>query len=432
MWYNKYPKHMKEQTMKKLITLMMTFLLCLGSVAPAFAADKKKGYDATAKHAVAVEANTGKILYEKDASTSTGIGSITKLLTAYMVYKAVDQGDLKWNSKVDISDYPFELTVSAGVSNIPLDARKYTVKQLLDATLIASANSASIALAEEIGGTESKFVDMMKAQLKDWGITDAKIVNASGLNNSYLGDNIYPGSKSDEENTMSAKDVAVIAQHVVKEYPEILDITKKTEADFDGVNKLKTSNYMLKGQPSYRKGVGGLKTGTTDLAGASFVAHSNESGMSIITVILNSDNTDTDDYARFTATNDLLNYVVYHWESKTIAKKGQAIGKSQASVLDGKSKQVTAVAKSDFNIIQKIDANNNKHIKVTTNQMQAPVKAGDKVGTATFEDKDLVGEGYLPNQGMPSMELVAGKEVKKSFFLKVWWNHFVTFVNEKL
>ncbi|MDB6184623.1 D-alanyl-D-alanine carboxypeptidase PBP3 [Streptococcus vestibularis] len=418
--------------MKKLITLMMTFLLCLGSVAPAFAADKKKGYDATAKHAVAVEANTGKILYEKDASTSTGIGSITKLLTAYMVYKAVDQGDLKWDSKVDISDYPFELTVSAGVSNIPLDARKYTVKQLLDATLISSANSSSIALAEEIGGTESKFVDMMKAQLKDWGITDAKIVNASGLNNSYLGDNIYPGSKSDEENTMSAKDVAIIAQHVVKEYPEILDITKKTEADFDGVNKLKTSNYMLKGQPSYRKGVDGLKTGTTDLAGASFVAHSNESGMSIITVILNAEHTDTDDYARFTATNDLLNYVVYHWESKTIAKKGQAIGKSQASVLDGKSKQVTAVAKSDFNIIQKIDANNNKHIKVTTNQMQAPVKAGDKVGTATFEDKDLVGEGYLPNQGMSSMELVAGKEVKKSFFLKVWWNHFVTFVNEKL
>ena len=62
--------------------------------------------------------------------------------------------------------------------------------------------------------------------------------------------------------------------------------------------------------------------------------------MSIITVILNADNTDTDDYARFTATNDLLNYVVYHWESKTIAKKGQAIGKSQAPVLDGKSKQL--------------------------------------------------------------------------------------------
>ena len=216
------------------------------------------------------------------------------------------------------------------------------------------------------------------------------------------------------------------------QYPEILDITKKTEANFDGVNKLKTFNYMLKGQPSYRKGVDGLQTGTTDLAGASFVAHSNESGMSIITVIINAEHTDTDDYAWFTATNELLNYVVYHWESKTIAKKGQAISKSQVDVLDGKSKQVSAVAKSDFNIIQKIDANNNKHIKVTTNQIQSPVKSGDKVGTATFEDRTLVGDGYLPNQGMPSMELVAGKEVKKSFFLKVWWNHFVTFVNEKL
>ena len=231
---------------------------------------------------------------------------------------------------------------------------------------------------------------------------------------------------------MSAKDVAIIAQHVIREYPEILDITKKTEAKFDGVNKLKTFNYMLKGQPSYRKGVDGLKTGTTDLAGAAFVAHSNESGMSIITVIINAEHTDTDDYARFTATNDLLNYVVYHWESKTIAKKGQDINKSQANVLDGKSKQVPAVAKSDFNIIQKIDDDNTKHIKVSTNQIQAPVKSGDKLGTATFEDNTLIGDGYLPDQGMPSMELVAGKEVKKSFFLKVWWNHFVTFVNEKL
>lgn len=233
--------------MKKLITLIMTFLLCLGSVAPAFAAEKKKGFDAAAKHAIAVEATTGKILYEKDATTSTGIGSITKLLTAYMVYQAVDKGELKWNTKVNISDYPFELTVSSGVSNIPLDARKYTVKQLLDATLISSANSASIALAEEIGGTESKFVDKMKAQLKKWGITDAKIVNASGLNNSYLGDNIYPGSKSDEENTMSAKDVAIIAQHVIKEYPEILDITKKQKPNLMVLINSKPLTICLRG-----------------------------------------------------------------------------------------------------------------------------------------------------------------------------------------
>ena len=66
MWYNEYPKYTKEQAMKKLITLIMTFLLCLGSIAPTFAAEKKKGFDAAAKHAIAVEATTGKILYEKE------------------------------------------------------------------------------------------------------------------------------------------------------------------------------------------------------------------------------------------------------------------------------------------------------------------------------------------------------------------------------
>lgn len=407
-------------------------LLCLGMTTPAFAADDNQSFDAAAKHAIAIEATSGKILYEKDADTPDGIGSITKLLTAYMVYKAVDQGDLKWDTQVSISDYPFNLTISAALSNIPLDARKYTVKQLLDASLIASANSASIALAEEIGGTESNFVDMMSDQLKEWGITDAKLVNASGVNNQYLGDNIYPGSKNDDENIMSAKDVAIVARHLIEDYPEVLDITKQTSADFDGINTLTTFNYMLKGQAVYREGVDGLKTGTTDLAGASFVAHSTEEGMSLITVILNADSADTNDYARFTATNDLLNYVVQNWESKTIAKKGHAIQNSHAEVVDGKAKDVAAVAKSDFKIIQKIDTNNTKNIKISTQTVTAPIKSGDTIGTATFQDKDLVGDGYLDGQQASSTELVAAKEVTKSFFLKVWWNHFVNYVNDNL
>ena len=85
-----------------------------------------------------------------------------------MVYKAVDQGKITdGTTEVDISDYPFNLTVDSEVSNVPLDSRKYTVKQLLDATLISSANSAAIALAEKISGSESAFVDAMTAQLKN-------------------------------------------------------------------------------------------------------------------------------------------------------------------------------------------------------------------------------------------------------------------------
>ena len=182
---------------------------CLAT--PALAQDQTDSFNVAAKHAIAIETTTGKVLYEKDATTPDGVASMTKILTAYMVYKAVDQGKITWDTEVGISDYPFNLTVDSEVSNVPLDSRKYTVKQLLDATLISSANSAAIALAEKISGTESTFVDTMTAQLKEWGITDAKLFNASGLNNKYLGDNRYPGSKPDDENTMSALDIAIIA-----------------------------------------------------------------------------------------------------------------------------------------------------------------------------------------------------------------------------
>ena len=88
------------------------------------------------------------------------------------------------------------------------------------------------------------------------GITDAKLVNASGLNNSYLGDNIYPGSSSTDENMLSARDIAIIARHLITEYPDVLKIGSQTTADFDG-SIMNTYNYMLK-DTLERDGVYGL------------------------------------------------------------------------------------------------------------------------------------------------------------------------------
>lgn len=190
----------------------------------------------------------------------------------------------------------------------------------------------------------------MKKQLQDWGITDAKLVNASGLNNKLLGDHIYPGSETDEENMMSAKDVAIIARHLIKDFPQILKITKKTSEDFAGT-KMDTYNYMLPNMPYAREGVDGLKTGTTEFAGASFVATAKENGMRIISVVLNANNSDTDDSARFKATNDLLNYVSNTYERTTLIRKGQAYKNSTAKVIDGKS-SVSAVAKENLVVIQ--------------------------------------------------------------------------------
>ncbi|MCT8192965.1 hypothetical protein KY382_33080, partial [Pseudomonas monteilii] len=99
--------------------------------------------------------------------------------------------------------------MSPNVANVPLlGVGTWSVKDLYDASYIQSANAAIVALAELIAGSESAFVDLMQEKVQSWGITDAKIVNASGLNNAYLGENIYPGSTSTDENELSAKDVA--------------------------------------------------------------------------------------------------------------------------------------------------------------------------------------------------------------------------------
>ena len=409
--------------MKKIIVLF-SLLICF---APSFAtADEFK---AKAEHAIAVEANTGKILYEKDATTPDAIASITKILTVYMVYQEIDKGNLTWDTEIDISDYPYHLTVNPEASNVPMEARKYTVRDLVNAAMVASANSAAIALAEHIGGSEPKFVDMMSQQLKDWGIKDAKLVNASGLNNEVLGDNIYPGSKKTDENMMSAKDVAIIAQHIIEDYPDLIKVSQQGSANFDG-NLMTTYNYMLEGMPYYRASVDGLKTGTTKKAGASFVATSTENGMRIITVVLNADDADKDELARFKATNEILDYVLSSYEKKTILKKGQTVDASTVAVRDGKKKTVKAVAAKDLTVIRPINKKSTVAFKPSLKSLTAPVKKNTEVGNFTFQDKNLVGGGYLGD--LPSVSAKTKTAVEKSFFLKVWWNHFVIYVNEKL
>lgn len=390
---------------------------------------KADNFKAKAKHAIAVEANTGKILYAKDATKPDAIASITKILTVYMVYKEIDKGKLNWDTKVAISDYPYQLTVNPEASNVPMEARQYTVAQLVNAAIVASANSAAIALAEHIAGSEPKFVDMMTQQLKKWGITDAKLVNASGLNNEVLGNHIYPNSKKTDENMMSAKDVAIIAQHIIKDYPNLIKVSQQSSAVFDGITMV-THNAMLKGMPYYRASVDGLKTGTTQKAGASFVATATENGMRIITVVLNADNADKDELARFKATGELLDYVDTHYQKKTILKKGQSLKDSCIKVRDGKATFVKAVAAKDLTVIQPINQPLTAHFKTSQTELTAPVKAKQTVGEFIVSDKHLVGDGYLGH--LPSVTAKTKKHVERSVFLKVWWNHLVTFVNEKL
>lgn len=390
-----------------------------------------KDFSVAAKHAIAVEVSSGKILYEQDAQTPASIASITKLLTVYLVYEAIEKGEITLDTVVPISDYPYNLTLTA-VSNVKLDAREYTVRDLLNASLITSANSAAIALAEKIAGSEPAFVDKMKAKLNEWGIKKAKLVNVTGLNNAYIEGHLYPKSSKTDENQMSARDVAFVARRLILDYPEVLNITSQYSYNFVGATYYST-NQMLKNGTHFRAGVDGLKTGTTDKSGASFVATTKQKGMRIITVVLNANDGEQYPDNRFVATNELIDYVYENFTVFPLVKKGETYKNSKVEIFNGQSATSKAVAEEDLLAVVKIgkEAAVSADYTATETLLEAPVEKNKLLGTITLKDKELIGQGYLDDT-RPSVHMVTKKTVPEAIWPISWWNHFVRYVNENL
>ena len=413
--------------MRKLfLTLLTMFTLFLG-ITPVLAED----FSVAAKHAIAVEVSTGKVLYEQDSQTPASIASISKLLSVYLVYEALEKGEIQLDTMVDISDYPYSLTANTELSNVNLDARSYSVSDLLNASLITSSNSAIIALAEKIAGSEAAFVDKVKAKVAEWGITDATIVNTSGLDNSDLGENIYPGSKPDDSNQFSALDVAIIARRLILDYPQVLNITSLNAYDFGGYTYYST-NQMLSEGTHARGGVDGLKTGTSNSAGSSFVATTTQANMRIITVVLNATDGLTNSDNRFVETNNLMNYVYNNYSAITLVKKGEAFENSSVKLFNGTKASSPAVATADLLAIQKNTSEQPVTATFTSNQIEfdAPITSGTVVGQLKIVDNDLIGVGYLDN--IAQIDMAIPTTIKTAPWPVSWWNQFVRYVNEKL
>lgn len=385
--------------------------------------------DLPVQSAIAVEADTGKILYEKDSDKVRDIGGLSTLLTTYLIFEAIHDKKLSLKDPIKVSEKALALNAIEGAGSIPMVANSYTVEDLLTALLVGNSSTAALALAEKVGGSEEQFVKKMKQKLADWGIQSPHLINATGLNTYTINGN---SEGKDDENQLSAYDIAVIAKHLLEDFPEVTKYTAKPTALFSNM-QIENPNLMLEGMPNYRTGVDGLRVSNSSKGGISFAASTTQNGIHMITVVLGVDAVDGDPYARFVATSSLMNYVVRTYVSSIIIKEGDPYQNSKVTVQDGKSKTATAVAKKDFYIVEKQSNQIEPKIKFNSNQTQfkAPLSSGTTVGKLQYSDPDKVGRGYLEGK-QPSVEMVAGKTIEKSFFLKVWWNEFVRYVNEKL
>lgn len=380
-----------KHLMKKIHGLVLTSLMIGQLFLPLTVSAKESApqFDIAAKAAIAVDAKTGKIFYEKNADTPLPIASMTKLITLYLILEAVHNGKLAWDDQVEISDHLLKISEDLNLSNIPLTQDKtYSVKDLYNASALVSANAAVTALAEKLAGSENKFVDLMRNKLTSWGINDAYIISTSGINNDDAKGRTYPGSKAGEENLVSAKDMAIIARHLVTDFPEIIDVTKEPTIIFDEKSKdpipMESTNWMLPDGPNFKEGVDGLKTGTTDLAGECFAGTFEKDGTRIVTIIMNADNSEKDSGARFVETSRLIDYVYDNWTYTTLYKKGEVVGTQKVK---GGVDTVTPVV-LDEDITTWVKKDHSYPITLSKEPLKAGLDKGKFAGTASINEND--------------------------------------------
>ena len=262
-----------------------------------------------AKAAIAMNEKTGKILWSKNSNMPRAIASVSKLMTLYLVDKKVATAAYSWNSKVNTSYSGLKsLGQSLVYGGFKFTKNSYTVKELYEAALIDSSNNAAIALGQWVagGGTPSynkSFVKLMNRQAKSWNLGKATFVTANGMEQNALKGYGYSTSGGNA-NLVSAKDVALIARHLITDYPSTLTYSKIKSMKVSG-QLCYNYNNLLSGRAFYQKSldVDGLKTGFTDLAGYCFVGTGKKTGHDrLITVVLHDQN-------EFTETRSLMNYV---------------------------------------------------------------------------------------------------------------------------
>ncbi|WP_141434511.1 serine hydrolase [Bacillus sp. 03113] len=405
----------------------MLFSLLPGTIT----AQAEDSLNINADAAIIVEANSGKVLYEKDADKVLGIASMTKMMTEYLLLDSIRDGKVKWDQEYSVSDYVYQISQNRTLSNVPLRKDgKYKVKELYEAMTIYSANGATIALAEVIAGSEANFVKMMNDKAKELGLKEYKFVNASGLNNSdLLG--MQPAGGPNDENVMSARATAKLSFHLINEFPDVLKTASTPSKIFregtDDQIKMDNWNWMLPTLVFGYKGVDGLKTGTTDFAGYCFTATAIRDGNRYITVVMNAKgaNGQGNYKARFDETRKMLDYAFSNFSKEEILPaKYQIKNKKTLQVIKGKKDQVKIHTKTPITMVIKNGEKENYQTSFVLDkkklnedgELTAPIKKGDVVGHLLIKSKNNEDIKFLTNSGQSTIQadVIAAEDVEKA------------------
>lgn len=355
--------------MKKRILIAFLCLIIFGTTfglpQPSCADETTGGILLTCPSAILMEASTKSVIYEKAPDERRSPASITKIMTAILIFDAIEAGKISLEDEVVTSAY----AKSMGGSQVYLEeGEKQTVDTLIKCIMVSSGNDASVAMAEYIAGSESSFVQMMNERAASLGMENTHFEDCCGLTDS---DNHYT----------TARDIALMAQELITRYPQIKSYTtiwmeNITHVTMQGSKEfgLANTNKLLKQYPYTT----GLKTGSTNKAKYCVCATANKDGVELIAVIMGCPNYKD----RFTEAQSLLQF------GYTTCKLYQDENPPELMpilVKGGIDKQVPAVYKEKFSwlFVSGEDFSNMEKI-LTTNGLTAPIEKGEQIGTVTY------------------------------------------------
>ncbi|WP_242145140.1 MULTISPECIES: serine hydrolase [unclassified Bacillus cereus group] len=419
--------------MRKILSILLAFLLLFSSLG-ATNSHAEENIHIEAAAAILFDADTGKILHEQNPDELLAVASMSKLMVVYAVLEAMKAGKITWDTKVNISDYAYEVSRNNEFSNVPFEkGRQYTVRELYHSIVIFSANGSSIALAELLAGSEKNFLKLADEYAKKLGLKKYKFVNATGLNNADLKGKHPEGTDPNGENSLSARDMGILAKTIITKYPEMLEDTKQRFRNFPDHHpkpiRMENWNWMLPGAAFAYEGTDGLKTGSSDTAGYGFTITAKRGDLRLISVIIKTKSMDE----RFTESRELIDYGFHNFEKKKLKlDKNNTI-----SVVKGKKDAVSIAPEKEIEIVTK--KGSKPPYKISTEaipslaeegKLIAPIKKDAKVGSIVLETTDRY--GFLDGSKQLKVTAKTTEEVEKAnwfivtlrsigdFFSNIW------------
>jgi D-alanyl-D-alanine carboxypeptidase (penicillin-binding protein 5/6) len=332
--------------------------------------------DTVAKWAFIQDFTTGAVLLDKGADEPMPPSSMTKLMTIYLVYEQLKKGQIKLTDTVTVS----ARAAAMGGSKMFIEVGKpVVIEDLIRGVIVASGNDAATVLAETVGGTQERFVDMMNAKAKELGMTHSTFRNPTG----------WP----DPDQAMSAHDIATVASRIITDFPEYYH--------YDSERSFKYNNIEQENrQPMVQAGTAdGLKTGHTEAGGFGLVSSSLRDGRRVVMVL----NGMTSMHERAGESEKLMNWAFGNFENVKLFAANDVIDNAQVWL--GLEKTVPMVSGRDLVVTLPKSWRQTASIKISFDTpIKAPIAKGQPVGVL-----------MLRGQGVPAMDvnLVAGADVDR-------------------